>query len=48
MNAYPIVAVKGHYEWPSGKAQGKTCPNFDVPSWFIDKIPDDKNILEVL
>ena len=47
MKAYPIVAVKGHYEWPSGKAQGKTCPNFDVPSWFADRVPDDKNVLGV-
>lgn len=23
----------GHYEFPSAKAQGKTCPNFDVPAW---------------
>jgi len=45
MSSYPIVAVKGHEDWPSGKAQGKTCPNFDVGKWFATKIPEDKNIL---
>lgn len=25
-----VDAVIGHYETESGKAQGKTCPNFDV------------------
>ena len=44
MNAYPIVAVKGHRDWP--KVQ-KTCPNFEVASWFADQTPDDKNILEL-
>jgi len=42
MNAYPIVAVKGHRDWPNVK---KTCPNFEVASWFADQTPDDKNIL---
>lgn len=45
MSSYPIVAVKGHEDWPSGKAQGKTCPNFDVGKWFATKTPEDKNIL---
>ena len=26
----PYSNVLGHYETPSGKAQGKTCPNFDM------------------
>jgi len=32
MDIYNIIAndVLGHYETASGKAQGKTCPNFDV------------------
>jgi len=24
------IAIYGHYEKPSGKKQGKTCPNFDM------------------
>ena len=47
MAAYPtITAVKGHYEWDTGAAQGKTCPNFDVPAWFASRTPDGKHILE--
>jgi len=32
MSAYriPIDRVVGHRERPSGRAQGKTCPGFDV------------------
>lgn len=44
MQFYPIVGVMGHRDWPNVK---KSCPGFDVASWFADKIPDDKNILEV-
>lgn len=43
MQSYPIVGVMGHRDWPNVK---KSCPGFDVASWFVDKIPDDKNILE--
>jgi N-acetyl-anhydromuramyl-L-alanine amidase AmpD len=32
MSAYriPIDRIVGHRERPSGRAQGKTCPGFDV------------------
>jgi len=43
MQALPIVAVMGHRDWPHVK---KSCPGFDVASWFVDRVPDDKNILE--
>lgn len=32
-----IHNVQGHYETPSGQAQGKTCPNFNL-SWFRFKL----------
>jgi hypothetical protein len=35
------ASVIGHYQVDK---HGKTCPNFDVPSWAADYIPDDKNI----
>lgn len=42
---FPGVTIKGHCEFPSAKSQGKTCPNFDVSSYVIDKFkPDDKHI----
>lgn len=41
---YPAARVIGHYEVA---VNGKTCPNFDVRSWWADNcIPDDKNVLE--
>lgn len=44
MQFYPIVAVKGHNDWPGVK---KACPGFDVGSWFASgMVPDDRNILE--
>ena len=27
---FGLIEVKGHYEMPSGKKQGKTCPNIDM------------------
>ena len=27
---YKIKIIKGHYEYDTGKAQGKTCPNIDM------------------
>ena len=32
LNKYGLLAdnVTGHYEWPSAKAQGKTCPNINA------------------
>lgn len=42
MQFYPIVAVKGHHDWPGVK---KACPGFDVGSWFADQTPSDENIL---
>lgn len=28
------VKVMGHYQFDTAIAQGKTCPNFDVPQWL--------------
>ena len=36
---YPGIAILGHYQWPSGKVEGKTCPNFNVPKWLRDGMP---------
>lgn len=33
---YPKAQVVGHYQMPSGKAQGKTCPDFPVPEWVAN------------
>lgn len=33
----PVDNVLGHCETESGKEQGKTCPNFDMP-WFRESI----------
>ena len=30
---YPAAEVKGHYEFDTAIAQGKTCPDFPVPAW---------------
>jgi hypothetical protein len=30
---YPGAAVKGHCQFDTAIAQGKTCPDFDVPAW---------------
>lgn len=30
------VRIKGHYEFDTAIAQGKTCPNFDVKQWQAD------------
>jgi hypothetical protein len=42
---FPQATITGHYEHDSAKVQGKTCPNFDVPSYIVDFIPDDAHIL---
>lgn len=44
---YPNARLRGHCEFASAIAQGKKCPNFDVASWAVDFVPDDKHILEV-
>lgn len=31
---YPAAAVKGHRQFDTAIAQGKTCPGFDVPAWY--------------
>lgn len=31
---YPGTQIVGHCDTKSGKAQGKTCPGFDVHSWI--------------
>jgi N-acetyl-anhydromuramyl-L-alanine amidase AmpD len=33
---YPNAKIKGHYEMPTGKAQGKTCPDFPVSEWVTN------------
>lgn len=39
---YPSAAIKGHCEYDTAKAQGKTCPDFDVRSYVADGfVPDD-------
>lgn len=43
MDSYPVVAVKGHRDWPN---VNKSCPGFDVGSWFATRTPDDRNIME--
>jgi hypothetical protein len=30
------LPVFGHYQFDSAKAQGKTCPNFEVQTWVVD------------
>jgi N-acetylmuramoyl-L-alanine amidase len=30
---YPSVAIRGHRDFESGKAQGKWCPSFDAQAW---------------
>jgi N-acetylmuramoyl-L-alanine amidase len=30
---YPGAAVMGHCQFDTAKAQQKTCPDFDVPTW---------------
>lgn len=44
-NTYHNASVHGHYEFASAVEQGKTCPNFDVPSWATDFTPDDDHVL---
>ena len=40
------VRIAGHCEYDTAIKQGKTCPNFDVSSWWADGcVPDDKHIL---
>ncbi len=34
VDKYPDAAVKGHYQFDTAIAQGKTCPDFDVPAWM--------------
>lgn len=42
---FPGAAIKGHYEVADN---GKTCPNFDVRSWWADGCtPDERNLLNV-
>lgn len=46
MRTYPGAQIKGHYQFPSAVAQGKHCPNFDVPAYVADGFtPDDRHIL---
>lgn len=44
---YPKAAVKGHYQFDTAIAQGKTCPDFDVPAWCASgMVPPVGHILE--
>lgn len=36
LQVYPAAEVCGHYEFPSAKKQGKTCPNFNARQWWED------------
>lgn len=43
---YPGAVVKGHYQFDT--ANGKTCPDFDVPAWVAANMAAPAaNILEV-
>lgn len=45
---YPGAQVKGHCEFDTAKAQGKTCPDFDVQGWMARGMTAAAgNILEV-
>ena len=41
---HPTIRVMGHYQAPN--AQGKTCPNFDVPAWLRSIGVKETNIYE--
>jgi hypothetical protein len=44
---YSSAAVRGHCQFPSAIAQGKTCPDFDVPAWFdAGMTPPDGHIYQ--
>lgn len=43
--SYPSAKILGHYECPTGQAQGKLCPNFNVQLWVAQEMsPDAINI----
>jgi hypothetical protein len=45
MQTYPLAKVIGHYQTPSGAAQGKICPSFDVPQWMLSGFaPQDGHV----
>lgn len=47
LGVYPEAVIKGHYEYDSARAQGKTCPGFDVPLFVGNEfIPYPANRLE--
>ena len=42
---YPNAKVIGHYETPTGMAQGKHCPEFNVQLWMAQGMaPDTANV----
>lgn len=43
LNMDPQAQIKGHYEFDTAQAQGKTCPNFDVQAYVASngEIPND-------
>lgn len=45
-NEFKPARIAGHCEYDTAIKQGKTCPNFDVRSWWADGcIPDDKHTI---
>ena len=36
LQSYPDAVVHGHCVYDTAIAQGKTCPNFDVDSWYAN------------
>jgi hypothetical protein len=45
---YPTSFVVGHCYFDTAKAQGKTCPDFDVVKWVRDDfVPEDKHFLVI-
>jgi len=48
LQRYPGAKVMGHCEFDTAKAQGKTCPDFDVQAWVCSNMePLAGHILEV-
>jgi hypothetical protein len=46
LGAYPKAHVIGHCQTPSGAAQGKLCPEFDVTSWLKNSmVPETAHVI---
>lgn len=45
LRSYPGMKIVGHRDCPTGVAQGKTCPNFEVANWIDNGYePDSANV----